>query len=89
MEELKTLKYIKLENDSEVNESKREICEAYRGANINFEYKLKQEAIKWIKIAKQIEEGCNKIKNWQGVSYHAGYSKALMVFNNITEEDLK
>jgi len=53
------------------------------------EISLKKEAIKWVKKAKEIENGCTEIQNWQGVSYHAGFQKALKVFHNITEEDLK
>lgn len=61
----------------------------YFGQGIIHPDEIKQEVIKWIKKAKELEYGCVEIQNWQGASYHAGFSKALKIFNNITVEDLK
>ena len=51
---MKTLKDIRKEQDTQVNEKFPVIVQAYRGANYNFESALKSEAEKWVK---EIKEG--------------------------------
>jgi len=50
---------------------------------------IKQEAIKWVKLALKLENMCIDIKDWKSASYHAGFQKAIKLFHDITEEDLK
>lgn len=101
-EKLKTLKDIKKDNDLEVNESKIEIAQVYRDANINFEYKLRDEAIKWLKelhekceehtsssnFQNEINIGGIKFNVWAENYEHYGAISFIIGFFNIKPEEL-
>lgn len=101
-DKLNTLKDIKKLNDSEVNESMTEIAQAYRGANTNFEYKLRDEAIKWLKelhergekytsssdFQNEVNIGGIEFNIWAENYEHHGAISFIIGFFNIKPEEL-